>query len=160
MASTEKVPALHLACDPFGRLIATLPDGRKLAGLLPARCFPLTAPLENISLCDERGREVFCVERLDALDDASRTLLLQELGRQEFIPTVHRVLSISPTSPRSVWEVETDRGPARFTIPGEDAIRRVEPSGAMLTDDHGVRYLMPDIEAMDAKSRKLLRRYL
>jgi hypothetical protein len=73
---------------------------------------------------------------------------------------VTSVVSISPTSPRSAWEVETDRGPARFIIPGEDSIRRVEPSGAMVTDDHGVRYLLPNLEVMDNRSRKLLRRYL
>ncbi len=155
----DRLP-LQLASDPFGRLVATLPDGRTISGLQPTRCFPLTAPHENISLCDERGHEVFCVERVEDLDEASRQLLQRELGRQEFIPIVTRVVSISPTSPRSAWEVETDRGPARFIIPGEDSIRRVEPSGAMVTDDHGVRYLLPDMEALDTRSRKLLRRYL
>jgi hypothetical protein len=30
----------------------------------------------------------------------------------------------------------------------------------LITDAHGIRYLIPDVEALDAHSRRLLERYL
>lgn len=153
----KKGPTLHV--DELGRLVVALPDGRTCAGVVPVRCFPFTAPDEWISLCEESGAELVCLPRLDAVDEASRAVLLAELSRREFIPVIRRVLHVSPGAEPTIWEVETDRGPATFSLPSEDNVRRLG-EGALVTDVHGVRFRIVDTRALDARSRKYLAQYL
>jgi hypothetical protein len=152
--------AVRLELDPLGRLVARFPSGAVAEGLVPVRCFPFSAPGELIALCDVRGHEVWCVDRLEELDPASRELLLAELARREFVPELHRILSISPGPEPTQWEVETDRGKTCIRLPNEDCVRRLEPDGALIIDDCGIRYRVGSLRQLDGRSRKLLRRYL
>jgi hypothetical protein len=57
---------------------------------------------------------------------------------------------------QSTWQVVTDRGPRGFVVEQEDHIRRLADGRYLITDQHGMRYLVPRAEELDAKSRKLL----
>ncbi len=152
--------AVALDHDRFGRLVLTLPGGGPGVAVIPVRCFPYSAPSEWIALCDERGHEIHCVERLDALPSATRERIEADLVRYEFIPILRRILAISPGAEPTLWEVETDRGPARFSLASEDHVRRLGPHGALITDADGVRFRILDERRLDSQSRKLLIRYL
>ncbi len=39
-------------------------------------------------------------------------------------------------------------------------VRRLENRRAMVIDAHGIHYLIPDTEALDRQSRRILERYL
>lgn len=150
---------ISLEVDPLGTLRAAWADQVR-EGLVPVRCFPLTHPAEWISLCDREGREVLLLETLEGLEADGRALLLGELQRREFMPVVRQVLSIQPEdADPSDWHVLTDRGEARFTLPGEDNVRPLGPGSYVLSDAHGIRYRVPDIRALDAASRRLLARF-
>lgn len=150
---------ISLALDPLGTLRAAW-AGQAREGLVPVRCFPLTHPAQWISLGDRDGREVLLLETLDGLDEAGRALLLAELQRREFMPVVRQVLSIHPEdADPSDWHVLTDRGEARFTLPGEDSVRPLGPGNYVLSDAHGIRYRVTDLRALDAGSRRLLARF-
>ena len=151
-------PRVHL--DPLGRLVLTPPGGAPVAGVTPVRCFPFSAPSERISFLDAEGRELFCLESLDRLLPEERALVERELARREFIPVVRRIRSISPGAEPTIWQVETDRGEARFTLPSEDNVRRLGEHGALVADAHGVRYRVPDLRRLDAHSPRLLARYI
>jgi len=124
------------------------------------RSFPLTAPTERVSLCDEHGHEICCVHDLSDLSPENRSLIERELTRREFLPVLRRILSIEPASEPSRWEVETDRGRTQFTLVSEDHIRRLGPWGALISDADGVRYRVLDSRTLDAHSRKLLKQYI
>ena len=146
--------------DAWGRLVLTEPAGRQHVGLTAVRAFPISAPEEGLALCDAEGREVWWVESLGELPPQLRRLLEEELGWRQFMPILRRVLRISAPAEPSQWEVETDRGRTTFLLNSEDDVHCLEDHRALITDVHGVRYLIADTRALDSTSRRLLERFL
>jgi hypothetical protein len=97
---------------------------------------------------------------LDQLSPGTRTALEAELAEREFLPVIKRIYRVSLQTNPCEWEVETDRGPTKFLLKSEDDVRRLEGNRALVTDAHGVRYLIPDSETLDRHSRRVLERYL
>ncbi len=153
-----KAYRLHL--DTWGRLVLTDDEGREHAGVEVVRGFPITAPRRGISLLGTDGRELVWIEALDEVEEPTRQLLEEELPRREFLPQLRRVLRVSGVVEPTEWEVETDRGVARFILNSEDDVRRLGEGRAMVIDAHGIRYLIANVEALDPLSRRLLERYL
>ena len=58
------------------------------------------------------------------------------------------------------WGVVTDRGATAFVLKGEEDIRRLGRDTLLISDNHGIQYLIRDLSALDRKSRKLLDRFL
>jgi hypothetical protein len=129
-------------------------------GVVPVRGFPFSAPTEWISFCDEHGHEVFCLPDVSQLDSETRAVLEGELARREFIPVIRQIHSVSAGAEPTDWHVTTDRGETRFSLASEDNIRRMGPAAALVTDSHGIRYLIDDLASLDARSRRTLRRYM
>lgn len=146
--------------DAFGRLVLTDAQGRQHLDVMAVRAFPISAPDEGISLVDDDGRELAWVPSLAGLDGPRRTLLAEALEQREFMPRLLRVQAVSSFATPSTWAVETDRGPTRFVLKGEEDIRRLGPGLLIVNDAHGVQYLIQDLQAMDRHSRKLLDRFL
>jgi hypothetical protein len=146
--------------DAWDRLVLTEPGGRQHVGLTAVRAFPISAPEVGLALCDDEGREVWWIEAVGELPAEVRELLEEPLGRRQFMPVIHRVLRISAPAEPSLWEVETDRGLTSFLLNSEDDVHLLEGHRALITDAHGVRYLIPDPRALDVTSRRLLERFL
>ena len=89
-----------------------------------------------------------------------RESLQADLVQREFLPLLIRILSISANSEPCEWEVETDRGRTKFVLKTDEDVRRIEVGRAMVTDANGMEYLIADLAALDATSRKYLERYL
>jgi hypothetical protein len=151
---------IRLNHDAFGRLVVTLADGESHSGVVPVRAFPFSAPDQWISLCDESGHEVICLNDMAELDREARDQLAAELARREFIPRILRVLRVVEGGVASQWFVESDRGDTSFELPSADNIRRMGNDGALLIDSHGIRYRIVSVPQLDAHSRRILRRYL
>jgi hypothetical protein len=151
---------LGLRRDVFGHLVLTDADGREHTGVFPVRAFPIGAPDEGVSVVDADGHELAWVPCLSELDEAQRALLTAALEQREFLPRLLRVKSVSSFATPSTWDVETDRGPTRFVLKGEEDIRRLGLGLLIVNDAHGVQYLIRDLLTMDAHSRKLLDRFL
>ena len=149
-----------LSRDAFGRLVLRAADGAVHVGVVPARAFPVSAPAEGVSLLGPDGRERVWIERLSALDDAKRSLIEEELAAREFVPEIHRLHAVSSFFVPSTWHVGTDRGETRFVLRGEEAIRRLSRNVLLIADENGVHYLVRDVDALDAGSRKLLDRFM
>jgi hypothetical protein len=146
--------------DAWGRLVLTEADGRRHAGVVPVRGFPFSAPRGGIALCDASGRELRWLPDLEGLAGALREVVEEELARREFMPVIRRIRRVSPRVEPSEWEVETDRGVARFVLQSPDDVRRLDDRRAMITDAHGVRYLIVDLLALDGAGRRILERFL
>jgi len=149
-----------LSHDEWGKLVLTDALGRPHAGAEVIRAFPITDPRHGISVCDSEGREIVWIDDLDAVPEPTRRLLEEELGRRQFLPILQRIIRVSGRVEPTEWEIETDRGPTRFTLKSEEDVRRLANHRGMVIDAHGVRYLIPDLRAMDGHSRRVLERYL
>jgi hypothetical protein len=154
------VTPFNLHRGAFGHLVLTDAEGREHIGVFPVRAFPIGAPDEGVSVVDADGHELAWVPCLSELDEAQHALLTEALEQREFLPRLLRVKSVSSFATPSTWDVETDRGPTRITLKGEEDIRRLGLNLLIVNDAHGVQYLIRDLMAMDKHSRKLLDRFL
>lgn len=150
----------QLTRNAAGRLVFTSADGQTHEGVVPVRAFPIAAPDECISLTSRDGHELVWLEKLDSLPDDIRALIIDELACREFTPEISRISQVSSFATPSTWQVETNRGDTELQLKAEDHIRRLSPSALLITDSHGVSFLIRDLEQLDAHSRKLLDRFL
>ena len=146
--------------NAFGQLVLTGADGVTHEGVVPVRAFPIAAPGEGLSLLSADGRELAWIDRLDELAPAQRALLDEELASREFTPRIRRLHSVSTFSTPSLWSVDTDLGATGFVLKGEEDIRRVGRTMLLISDSHGLQFLVPDMSALDRHSRRLLERFL
>jgi len=146
--------------DAFGRLVLTMPDGAQHVGVHPVRGFPISDPRRGVAVCTVEGRELAWIDEMDQLSPAARGVLEAELAQREFLPIIKRIFRVSLQTNPCEWEVETDRGRTKFLLKSGDDVRRLENQRALVTDAHGIRYLIPDPESLDRHSRRILERYL
>lgn len=154
------LPAFELQKDPWGRLHLVLTDGTRFENVKPIRLFPFSERTGWISLRDGLGQEILLVKCLADLPAAVRDLLTENLAQQEFVPVIERIIRISGDVEPCEWEVQTDRGRTRFVLKDENDVRRLEGERALITDAVGVRYLIQDLQALDAASRRVMEQYV
>jgi hypothetical protein len=71
-----------------------------------------------------------------------------------------KITEVSSFATPSTWNVETSRGTTQFVLRGEEDIRRISKDMYLISDNHGVQYLIENIQLLDKPSRKLLDRFL
>jgi hypothetical protein len=146
--------------NPFGKLVLTGADGVPHVGVVPVRAFPIAAPDEGISLIGPEGHELAWIDRLSELAEPLRSLLVSELTVREFTPVIQRIVAVSTFAVPSTWTVDTDRGATHFVLKSEDDIRRLGEGRLLISTNHGLSFSIPDRQALDKHSRKLLERFL
>lgn len=149
-----------LSRNAAGRLVLVGADGVSHEGIVPVRAFPISAPGDGLSLLDDHGHELQWVSSLSDLPEAMRLLIEAELAQREFMPEITRIRQVSSFTTPSKWQVSTDRGDAELLLKAEDHIRRLSNTSLLITDEHGLSFLLRDLGAMDRHSRKLLERFL
>jgi len=82
------------------------------------------------------------------------------LQEREFLPEIFRLVSVSSFATPSEWVVETSRGQTRLTLKAEEDIRRLSPGVLLLSDSHGVQYLIREPQRWDRHARRLLDRFM
>jgi ABC-type multidrug transport system ATPase subunit len=139
--------------------------GEVRAGLFAVRALPASRPDELISVryadADGREHEVGLVRDLRDWPAEERRLLEQALARRYFVRRVTAVASIECRYNLLTFRVETDRGPAEFTMRNSHG-QAVDfgPAGKLLTDVDENRYVIPDVEALPRRDRALFRRFV
>ncbi len=151
---------LKMFRNTAGRLVLTMPDGQVHEGITPVRAFPVNAPDGCLALMSSEGKELFWVETPSELPEDVFALVQEEISTRELMPEIHRIVSVSTFSTPSTWSVETNRGTTQFVLKGEEDIRRLVGAMLIITDSHGLRFLLRDMLALDKASRKLLDRFL
>ncbi len=153
-------PPFRLQRDDHGRLEMIHDDGTRHEGVTVVRAFPISAPAEGWSIVSIDGRELAWIEHPQQWPQALRALMEEELASREFMPEIRRIHEVSGFVTPSTWLVATDRGDARFVLPGEEAIRRLARGMLLISDSQGIHYLIRDLPSLDKQSRKLLDRFL
>lgn len=149
-----------LTRNAFGRLAITSESGETQEGVVPVRAFPIQAPNDGIALVNRDGEEVAWIDRLSDLAPAARALIEEELAGREFMPEISRIESVTSFATPCTWSVATDRGETSFVLRGEEDIRRIGAHGLLISDSHGIQFLVRDMQALDKHSRRILDRFL
>ena len=158
--SSRRTDNFRLSRDQWGRLILTDAEGRQHANVRVRRMFPITDPDYWITLRDGQGRELIVIEDPALLPEDQRQFLAEELARHGFLPRIHAILSITRVGDALHWRAETDRGVTQFKLENSEAIRSLGNQEMLLVDEHGLRYLVPDITELDPTSRRNLEKCL
>ncbi len=125
------------------------------------RQFPFDLPFEYISVLDEDSCELGIIRSTDLFEGESRKMIEDELKKRYYAPTIHRILSVKERFGFSYWRVETAEGEVKFTL--RDTFRSIFSVNGKLvifTDVDGNRFEIPDVGALDAKSRRRIELYL
>lgn len=149
-----------LTRNSFGKLILSNEDGEVFEGVSPVRAFPIQSPLSGISLVLTDGREVAWIDQLDDLPVDARALVKDELEGREFMPEISSIISVTSFALPCIWKVATDRGETEFVLKGDEDIRRIGKTSLLITDNHGIQFLIRDMYEIDKHSRKILDRFL
>jgi energy-coupling factor transporter ATP-binding protein EcfA2 len=127
--------------------------------VFPKRCFPLTDPAHFIALVDERGHERACLPTASTLDADSARALDAALRAATFMPVIRRIEAITALDARWEWRVATDHGTVEFLLEQDEHVRPLDDGRYVVTDSHGMRYLIDASASLDAGSRRLLGRF-
>lgn len=149
-----------LARNTAGRLVLTTPEGMVYEGVIPVRAFPVMAPDRLYAIMSAEGKEIVWIEEPANLPEDVRTLIYEEIASRELMPEIRRIIAVSTFSTPSTWDVDTDRGVTSFILKGEEDIRRLTAHTLIVTDSHGLRFLLRDMQALDKHSRRILDRFL
>ncbi|RLS77285.1 MAG: DUF1854 domain-containing protein [Planctomycetota bacterium] len=142
-----------------GRLDFVAADGSRQTNVDVLRAFPVTAATGPVAIVAGAGGELAWIDALADEPADLRTLLESELAQREFLPVIERIDSVSDSEPPE-WTVLTDRGPHRFKVDSADDIAHQSDGGAFVSDTHGVRYWIPNVDALDGRSRRLFEKML
>ena len=153
-------PNFQLRRDSFGKLVLTTAEGEQHVGVIPVRAFPIQAPTRGISLVRDGGKEAAWIDDLDALPEQVRNLVQEEIEGREFISEILHIKDVSSFATPCTWFVETDRGATEFVLKVDEDIRRVGEASLLVSDSHGINFLVRDMFHIDKHSRTILDRFL
>ncbi len=145
--------------DALGRLVFIDAAGVPHIGVYPVRAFPITEPDTGISIMDQSGKELYWFDGIAAIPDGELILIEEELAAREFMPVIEKITKVSTFATPSIWDIETDRGPTRIRLKGEEDIRRIAGNTLLVADSNGLQFLIKDSTKLDKLSKKLLDRF-
>jgi hypothetical protein len=108
---------------------------------------------------DQSGKELFWFDGMGTIPEVELGLIEEEMAVREFMPVIQRITKVSTFATPSIWDIETDRGPTRIRLKGEDDIRRIAGNTLLIADSNGLQFLIKDATQLDKASKKLLDRF-
>jgi hypothetical protein len=148
-----------LELDADSNLTFIAASGVRTEKAKPVRLFPLTDPNAWIAVVSPEGRELACVESLETLPEEVRSILLASCARRDFVPIIRSIQSVTRAANGHTWTVTTDRGESVFQTESDESIQPLGQDRVVVIDSRNTRYLVPDVKALDPKSRQRLERY-
>jgi hypothetical protein len=145
--------------DALGRLILIDATGTHHVGVYPVRAFPITEPDAGISIMDQSGKELCWFDDARTIPAGELALIAEELAAREFMPVIKKITKVSTFATPSIWDIETDRGPTRIRLKGEEDIRRIVGNTLLIADSNGLQFLIKDATQLDKLSKKFLDRF-
>ncbi len=149
----------QLKRDALGRLVMIDSKGHEHIGVHPVRAFPITAPSSGIAIMDQSGKELCWFPDISVVPESDLVLIEEDLASREFMPVIEKITKVSTFATPSIWDIETDRGPTRIRLKGEDDIRRIAGNTLLIADSNGLQFLIKDSTQLDKLSKKLLDRF-
>lgn len=149
-----------LTFNDNGFLVLTL-DGESKGRVKLIKSYPYSLNDEYICVHDLEDNEIGIIRDLKNLDKESCENALKELQSRYYCPTVTSVKSIKERMGHFYFETVIDGKDKNFTV--RDLTRNLRFSGEntlLIFDVDGNRYIIPEYEKIEQKSRRLLEPYL
>ena len=125
------------------------------------RLFPLSKPQEFICVQDAAGKEVCILKGTSGLDQESANVLSSQLDRRYFTPVIDQIVDLRQEAGMWRFTVTTQRGDAEFFVRNwRDSAHELTAGRWQIQSVDGGRFDIPNMEALDARSRKLMARLL
>lgn len=162
------MPQILLRFLEPGDLTAYTPEGadaprivikedRTILGARVKRAFPMSDKDEYYSIQDGMNKEVGVLRSLDGLDPESRKIIEEMLNRHYFQPIISQIRSLKQDAGMWKFEVMTHRGPAEFYVRNwRDSAYELGIGRWQISSVDGLRFEIPDLNALDVKSQDLL----
>jgi ATP-binding cassette, subfamily B, bacterial len=134
-------------------------------GVTAVMLFPISHPDRWISLrhTDEadKEREIGVIEELGKFDEEDQVLVREALGKHYHESIIQNVLSIQHKYGQLFFKVQTSLGVKEFVTPWRsDRAEDYGTNGKVILDALNNRYLIPDLEQLNAKERRLVSTYI
>jgi len=115
---------------------------------------PISGRGSEISLLNEKKKEILMLKSIELLDPDSRTIAESELEHRYLVPRITSVISTSPHFGSRYWDVETNLGRRRFVLkdPNKNAVWVTEDH-LVIRDTLGNRYEINPFSRLDDHSR-------
>jgi hypothetical protein len=150
---------LNLELSKSGRLVLIDAAGVRHENVKPVRLFPLTDATHWVAICGADGRELACIEDVSTIPEEQRARLSAALATRDFVPIIQSIQKIRRAAHGHEWFVTTDRGPTSFSVENDENIQSLSNGRLVIIDQRNTRYLIPNVSALDTKSRQRLERY-
>lgn len=136
-------------------------DERVVLGARIKRAYPLSSPQQYFSIQDSEDEEIAMLRDLSGCDEPTRALIEEELDRRYFSPRILRIMNVKTVPGMWSFDVSTNRGDIEFFVRNwRDSSVEIEPGRWHITSVDGQRFEIPNIDALDGKSQKLLEQLL
>src|SRR5262249_2261194 len=140
-------------------------SGQKATAVFAARCFPASAPDDFISIrsWDEDGheRELGILRSLERWPRDTQCLLVAALARRYLWRKITGFSDIRLESGYLTCKAQSEEGPVTFTMRwSQTQTQDFGSEGKILLDLEDNRFLIPDIQALPARDKELLQRYI
>lgn len=146
--------------NSYGQLVLTDTNGEQHIGVIPVRAFAITAPDQGLAIMSPEGRELVWIKQLGEMPEPMAALVQEELKTREFMPEILAIRHVSSFATPSTWQIDTDKGQTQLILKGEENIRRLNQHTLIITDSHGLQFLIRDRQALDKTSIRFLARFL
>lgn len=136
-------------------LCAQIPNERCVRNVKPVWASPLSRPNQFLALVDPKGDDIaMLVEPKRELSAESWNAVQTELRRRNLTARISRITHAREDNGAAYFSVETDRGARDFVMTNlsTNAIWFGE-NRLLLVDADGNRFEIPDLNALDARSR-------
>ena len=149
-----------LEINENGFLVMSL-NGENKGRVKLIKTYPYSLDDEYICVHDLDDNEIGIIRDLKKLDKGSYENAVKELKNRYYCPTVSAVKSIKERMGHFYFETVIDGKNKSFTV--RDLTRNIRFSGEntlLIFDVDGNRYIVPEYEKIEQKSKRLLEPYL
>lgn len=143
-----------------GGFVAMEFNGASYKRVVFHRSFPFSDPSHFISVREPEGKELGMILDMAALPKETRELLEEQMNYRYFSPVIQKIVDIKEEYGYSYWQVITDRGAVRFTVPMGGNVLRAGEFRLFITDIDGNRFEVPDYRTFSVKEQKKLDLYI
>ncbi len=136
-------------------------DGEAKGRVKLIRTYPYSLTSEYICVHDLEDNEIGIIKTLDALDASSKSACEKELENRYYCPTITTVKSIKERMGHFYFETIIDGKEKKFTVRDITRnLRHASESTLLIFDMDGNRYVIPEFERIEEKSKRILEPYL
>lgn len=136
-------------------------NGEQKGRVKLVRSYPYSLENEYICVHTLDDKELGIIRDLNELDEVSCESACKELKNRYFCPTVTTVKSVKERMGNFYFETIIDGSKKSFTV--RDITKNLRFAGEntlLIFDMDGNRYVIPDFQSIEEKSRRLLEPYL